>query len=184
MEKNHLGKIGERDKHKLFIWQHHTLTEFLVAEYLLQQENLLDEFQKLAVLEQEGITAFKPSWSGVLRFLIESSKGNYIIKWLIEFLEEQQYWWTWKPHYFDYRRRYYNYPYGFAELVVLGMWNKYKEEGKAFIPKFKTFLASGGSKSPKELAEQTGIDLTSIKFWENGMKEVSTLFEKLKKLYD
>jgi len=87
MEKNHLGKIGKRDGEKLFIWEHHTLTEFLTAEYLLGQNNFLGEFQKLAILEQEGITAFKPSWSGVLRFLLESPRGSEVIEWIISFLK-------------------------------------------------------------------------------------------------
>jgi hypothetical protein len=87
MEKNHLGKIDKRNDKKLFIWEHHTLTEFLTAEYLLKQNNFLKEFQRLAVLEQEGITAFKPSWNGVLRFLLESPRGSEVIEWTILFLK-------------------------------------------------------------------------------------------------
>ena len=86
MEKNHLGKISNRNGKKLFIWEHHTLTEFLVAEHLLKQKNFLGEFQKLAIIEQEGITAFKPSWSGVLRFLLESPRGREVIEWITSFL--------------------------------------------------------------------------------------------------
>jgi len=87
MKENHLGKIDKRDGKKFFIWEHHTLTEFLTAEYLLGQNNFLEELQKLAILEQEGITAFKPSWSGVLRFLLESSRGSEVIEWIISFLK-------------------------------------------------------------------------------------------------
>lgn len=87
MKKNHLGKIGKRDEEKLFIWEHHTLTEFLVAEHLLKQKNFLSEFQKLAILDQEGIIAFIPSWSGVLRFLLESPRGREVIEWIISFLK-------------------------------------------------------------------------------------------------
>ena len=88
MEKNHFAKIGEREGKILFIWEHHSLTEFLVSEYLLSYKNLLEEFQKLAILEQEGITAFKPSWLGVLRFLMESKRGSEVISWFVEFLEK------------------------------------------------------------------------------------------------
>lgn len=88
MEKKHLAKISEREDKKLFIWEHHSLTEFLVAEYLLSYKNFLEEFQKLAILEQEGITAFKPSWLGVLRFLMESKRSQEVISWLVEFLEK------------------------------------------------------------------------------------------------
>lgn len=88
MEQNHLAKVGEREGKNLFIWEHHSLTEFLVAEHLLDYKNFLEEFQKLAILEQEGIIAFKPSWLGVLRFLMESKRGSEIISWFVEFLEK------------------------------------------------------------------------------------------------
>jgi len=82
-----LGKVELVDNEKLFVWSHHTLTEFLVVEYLLNQKKSLEEFQKLAILEKDGITAFKPSWSGVLRFLFESTKGLAFYEWFIDFLE-------------------------------------------------------------------------------------------------
>lgn len=88
MENYHLGKIKERDGRRLFIWEHHTLTEFLVAEYLLKRNNTIEDFEKLAVLNQEGIIALKPSWSGVLRFLLESKKQSQIISWLLKFIEK------------------------------------------------------------------------------------------------
>ncbi len=89
MDKNHLAKIGKRDEKELFIWEHHTLTEFLVAENLVNQdEKVIEEFQKLAILKHEGVTAFKPSWSGVLRFLMESEKGQKTIVWFMDFLEK------------------------------------------------------------------------------------------------
>lgn len=88
MENHHLGKVKERDNKELFVWEHHTLTEFLVTEYLLESEAFLEEFQKLSVLGQEGITAFKPSWSGVLRFLMESKEESKVIPWLVGFLEK------------------------------------------------------------------------------------------------
>jgi len=89
MDRNHLGKLGKRDEDELFIWEHHTLTEFLVAEYLLSQNNgFINEFQKQAILKREGVTAFKPSWSGVLRFLMESEKSQKVILWFLDFLEK------------------------------------------------------------------------------------------------
>ncbi|KKR49975.1 MAG: hypothetical protein UT84_C0016G0004 [Candidatus Curtissbacteria bacterium GW2011_GWA1_40_16] len=90
VKKNHLAGIKEREQQTLFIWNHHTLTEFLVAEYLLGQKKSIEEFERLAILNQEGVVAFKSSWSGVLRFLLESSSGKAILKWLIHFLEENK----------------------------------------------------------------------------------------------
>ncbi len=90
MNKYHLGKIVKREEKELFAWEHHTLTEFLVAELFIKNRNPLIEFQKHAILKHQGITAFKPSWAGVLRFLIESDKKSEIIVWLVSFLEEYE----------------------------------------------------------------------------------------------
>ena len=88
LKKKHLIKIEKVEEVEYCIWEHHSLTEFLVAKWLLEKENLIDEFVKLAILEQEGITAFKGSWVGVLRFLLESNKQKETIEWLLDFLEK------------------------------------------------------------------------------------------------
>ena len=87
LRKRHLVKVEKVEETNFVIWNHHSLTEFLVTEYLLGKENPIEEYIKLAVLEKEGITAFKPSWSGVLRFLLESSRKEEALEWLLTFLE-------------------------------------------------------------------------------------------------
>ncbi|MHA2252959.1 MAG: M3 family metallopeptidase, partial [Candidatus Kariarchaeaceae archaeon] len=98
----------------------------------------------------------------------------------VEWLPEQAYEWAWKPHYYDAKFRFYNYPYVFGELLVLSLYNTYKEERHAFIPKFKEFLQAGGSKSPENLGKAFGIDFTAESFWEKGMAEIKRLLEELK----
>lgn len=88
LKNNHLVKDVVQDNKKFIAWEHHTITEFLVAEYLISKNNLLEEFEKLSVLRQEGITAFKSSWSGVLRFLLDSSEKLKVLRWILSFLEK------------------------------------------------------------------------------------------------
>lgn len=89
LQKNQLVKTEKQnDKMEIAAWNHHTLTEFLTAEKLLEKDDTINEFVQLAVLEQEGITAFKPSWTGVLRFLLDSNKGKDVILWFINFIEK------------------------------------------------------------------------------------------------
>lgn len=90
MQEKHLAKIAEREEKKYFIWEHHSLTEFLTTEHILQAKNPIKEFQKLAILDQEGVVAFKPSWSGVLRFLLESPRGPETLHWLLSFLNKHK----------------------------------------------------------------------------------------------
>ena len=100
----------------------------------------------------------------------------------IQWHPEQAYHWAWKPHYYRIGLRFYNYPYVFAEMIVLGLYNKYRKEGASFAPKYKQFLASGGSKSPLDLGQQMGIDLNSEEFWNSGLQEIARQFNTLKNM--
>ncbi len=112
--------------------------------------------------------------------LFEKSRVDYFGD-AIEFLPQQKYDWIWKPHYFRTTLRFYNYPYVFAELVVLALFNKYKTEGKPFIQKFKNFLGAGSSKSPYELITEMGMDPTTVEFWKTGFDEMRLLLEEINK---
>ena len=102
----------------------------------------------------------------------------------IEFLPEQRYDWIWKPHYYRTDLRYYNYPYYYAELLVMALYNKYKKEGgDKFIPQFKNLLSTGGSESSLELGKAMGIDLESKEFWQQGLREFETILNETKKLF-
>jgi len=101
----------------------------------------------------------------------------------IEFLPQQKYDWMWKPHYFRIDLRFYNYPYVFAELIVLALYNKYKSEGESFKPKFKAFLAAGSSKSPQEIVKDMGMDLTTKEFWQMGLDEIRGILNDVKTLF-
>ncbi|MHA2165497.1 MAG: M3 family oligoendopeptidase [Candidatus Hodarchaeales archaeon] len=101
----------------------------------------------------------------------------------IEFLPEQKYDWIWKPHYYRTDLRYYNYPYYYAELLVMSLYNKYKKEGEKFVPQFKEFLSAGGSESSLELGKSMGIDLESKEFWQQGIKEFEAILKETKELF-
>ncbi|MFX1516638.1 MAG: M3 family metallopeptidase [Promethearchaeota archaeon] len=101
----------------------------------------------------------------------------------IEFLPQQKNDWMWKPHYFRIDLRFYNYPYVFAELIVLALYNKFKREGEPFKPKFKAFLAAGSSKSPQELVKDMGMDLTTKEFWQMGLDEIRGILNDVKSLF-
>ncbi|MFX1512065.1 MAG: M3 family oligoendopeptidase [Promethearchaeota archaeon] len=100
----------------------------------------------------------------------------------VEWLPEHKWAWCWKPHYYRSSLRFYNYPYVFAELVVLSLYGKYRKEGKDFVPKLKDLLAAGSSKSPLELGKDLGIDMADPAFWEIGISEIRRLLNELKEL--
>ncbi len=98
----------------------------------------------------------------------------------VEWIPEDKWWWTQKLHFYMANYRYYNYPYVYAQLSVFAMYRLYKEQGKAFVPKFKKLLASGSSKSPRELASEIGFDITKESFWQKGIEQFSEFIEMFK----
>ncbi|MHA1930180.1 MAG: M3 family oligoendopeptidase [Candidatus Thorarchaeota archaeon] len=89
----------------------------------------------------------------------------------IEWLPMMKWWWTMKLHFYMANYRYYNYPYVYAQLFVYAMYRLYKEQGKEFVPKLKTLLGAGSSRSPRDLAAEIGFDITTEAFWQKGIDQ-------------
>ncbi|HEX9874978.1 MAG TPA: M3 family metallopeptidase, partial [Deferrimonas sp.] len=80
--------------------------------------------------------------------------------------------------------RFYCYSYVFGELLVLALYQKYLEEGEAFVPRYLELLRAGGSRSPQELLAPLGIDLSDPGFWQKGYDFVRGLLEELRVLVE
>jgi len=87
--------------------------------------------------------------------------------------------WKYIPHIFH--SPFYCYSYAFGNLLVLSLYNKYKQEGNDFIPKYKKILAYGGSQSPVDILKEVDIDITQTYFWQGGFDYIQTLVDQLKK---
>jgi len=89
--------------------------------------------------------------------------------------------WTWAaiPHFIH--TRFYCYAYTFGELFVLSLYGRYKEEGRAFVPKFVKLLEAGGSRPPSILAAQVGLNLEDPSFWQGGYDVLEELIGELEK---
>jgi len=98
----------------------------------------------------------------------------------VEMIPEYRWGWSYISHFVH--SRFYCYSYVFGELVVLALYQKYLEEGEAFLPKLAKLLASGGSKSPEELLQILGINISAPSFWEGGCKIIQNLIQELKHL--
>lgn len=100
----------------------------------------------------------------------------------VEWFEEMDWEWAMKPHYYFPNFRFYNYPYVYAQLFVYALYQKYKTEGKEFIPKFKKLLSAGGSISTEELSKIVGLDVTKPDFWNLGIKQYEDFVNQLEEL--
>ena len=58
----------------------------------------------------------------------------------------------------------------FGELLVLALYQKYRQDGPAFVPRYLELLAAGGSDAPHVLLAKLGVDVTDPAFWELGLR--------------
>jgi oligoendopeptidase F len=85
--------------------------------------------------------------------------------------------WLYIPH--IYHSPFYCYAYSFGNLLVMSLYQQYKNEGKEFIPKYNRILSAGGTKKPEDLLMEEGIDITKESFWQKGFDLVNDKITKL-----
>jgi oligoendopeptidase F len=89
-------------------------------------------------------------------------------------------WWSYVPHFLNTPG--YVYAYAFGELLVLALYNLYQQRGASFVPQFIEVLAAGDSDWPEKILAKIGVDLTDLKFWEQGLSAVRALVEQEEQL--
>jgi oligoendopeptidase F len=93
-----------------------------------------------------------------------------------------QYMWAWKPHYYDARLSFYNFPYAFGLLFGTGLYAIYQERGRSFIPEYEELLASTGLGTAADLAARFGIDLRKPDFWKASLQVIQDRIERYEQL--
>jgi len=90
--------------------------------------------------------------------------------------------WEWVsiPHF--YATPFYVYAYSFGQLLTLALYQRYRDQGEAFKPKFLKILAYGGSASPQHILQEAGIDITSPTFWQGGFDVIRGFIDRLEAL--
>jgi oligoendopeptidase F len=87
--------------------------------------------------------------------------------------------WSYIPHIVH--TPFYCYAYNFGELLSLSLYARYKAEGKSFVPKIEAILAAGGSREPKAVLAELGINFESQDFWRGGFEIIKSWVGELKK---
>lgn len=88
--------------------------------------------------------------------------------------------WTYIPHFFH--SPFYCYAYSFGNLLVLSLYQQFKNEGRSFIPKYLNILSSGGSRKPEKLLKDSGMDISRDEFWQQGFNLLEDKIKELKKM--
>jgi oligoendopeptidase F len=85
----------------------------------------------------------------------------------VEPTEGYRTWWSYVPHFIGTPG--YVYAYAYGQLLALSVYQRYVEEGAAFVPRYLEMLGAGGSRLPEDLGRLVGIDLTNPGFWSAGL---------------
>jgi oligoendopeptidase F len=96
----------------------------------------------------------------------------------VEMIPAYRWGWSYISHFIH--SRFYCYSYTFAELLVLALFQKFRENGDAFKPGYRNLLESGGALSPADTAQLAGIDITDSGFWQKGFDVLAGLIQELK----
>lgn len=92
------------------------------------------------------------------------------------------YMWVVKPHYYSAELSFYNFPYAFGGLFARGLFEKYKEEGDEFVPKYKALLNATTVSTVEDCAREAGINLEEPEFWRTSLKAYEGLVDEFIKL--
>ncbi len=165
--------MGELDAESQMLFLARTIEDMFATTF---RQNMFARFEVASHrrITEEGFVPWEE--------LCELYKGELQKMFLTSLTIPEEYHAEWSsiPH--IYGVPYYVYAYNFANLLVLSLYGKYKEEGKRFIPKYKALLASGGSDHPEKLLAPLGIDLTSETFWQKGFDIVKGYIDRLESL--
>lgn len=85
--------------------------------------------------------------------------------------------WMAIPH--IYAVPFYCYAYSFGQLLVLALYQRYREEGEAFKPGYLRLLSYGGSQRPETALAELGIDPRDKDFWRGGFAVLEDMLRQL-----
>lgn len=129
---------------------------------------------------------FEKSKSGFLfpdeleKLMLEAQKEAYGEGLDPEFLHP--YMWVVKGHYYSEGLSFYNFPYAFGGLFARGIYEKYKEEGETFLPKYRELLKATTVSTVEDVAKIADIDLENPEFFRKSLHSFEVLIDEFLRL--
>ncbi|MEX0593835.1 MAG: M3 family oligoendopeptidase [Balneolaceae bacterium] len=87
-------------------------------------------------------------------------------------------WWSYVPHFLHTPG--YVYAYAFGELLVLALYQSWKEGASGFEDRYLELLSAGGSDWPHSLISRMGMDIHDASFWSRGLSVFESMVEDAK----
>ena len=89
--------------------------------------------------------------------------------------------WSYIPHFIN--SPFYVYAYAFGDCLVNALYEIYEKtpdgQKPAFVDKYLDLLRAGGTKHHSEALKPFGIDLSDPAFWQNGIRTISGMIDRL-----
>jgi len=95
----------------------------------------------------------------------------------VELTDEFRWEWICIPH--IYNSPFYTYAYSFGQLLVLALYQQYRLEGAAFIPRYLKILSYGGSEEPAKILREAGLEIDTAAFWQGGFDVIADMIKEL-----
>ena len=95
----------------------------------------------------------------------------------VEISEDFKWEWISIPH--IYNDPFYPYAYSFGQLLVLALYQQYRLEGQAFIPRYLKILTHGGSEAPVKILREAGLEIDTAAFWQAGFDVLNEMITEL-----
>ena len=114
------------------------------------------------------------------RFMLDAQRATYG-----DGLDEDAlhpYMWAVKGHYYIPDLSFYNFPYMFGLLFVLGLYARYREDPQSFKTSYDELLASTGLADAATLALRFGIDVRTPDFWRSSLDVIRRDVERFEQL--
>jgi oligoendopeptidase F len=119
------------------------------------------------------VDAFNGAWLDTQTELLGDS---------VELTDGYSTWWSYVPHFISTPG--YVYAYAYGNLLAFSVYGRYQEVGDAFVDDYLDLLRAGGSRSPEELGQIVGVDLTDPGFWGSGLDLIEQRLEEAEALAD
>lgn len=190
------GLLGGADQPLTLAEMASVFCEMLVFYYLLEHEQ--DPKQRLALLtsklEDTFATVFRQAIMARFEQRLHNARrtegelpaerigelwlesNRHMFGDVLELTTDYGVWWSYIPHFVQ--TPFYVYAYAFGELLVMALFQKYRTEGKSFVPRYLALLESGGSDWPHTLLEKAGVDITDKNFWQQGLDLIRSMVEE------
>ena len=94
--------------------------------------------------------------------------------------DEHKGWWSYVEHFLHTPG--YVYAYAYGNLLALAVYQRFLEQGPAFVDDYLEFLAAGGSTPPDELVRRLGMDITDPDFWNAGLTILDGMVTQVEEL--